>query len=444
MSFKFLRLIFLFIIFIISLIFNIAFADEYHYNNILIGDRASGMGGAYTAISDDPTGMYYNPAGIMYSTMRNLSASVNAYYNLTKKYKGVIGGHGWERTSSSLLPNYFGIIQPLGKLKVGFSYAVPDSMQEDQDQTFCDLPLDEKIKNLNPGINISKYTINFNNDDNTYNFGPSIAAEITEDLSAGITLYVHHRRSQLIFNQFLKTSDTINDGYEWINQYSETSEWGIRPILGIMWAPVKQVSIGLAISKTMLFDSDTTGQMTYRREGIWVDTNNDGIRDDIDNNGIPDIKYTPPDPKSTDIKRKYPLQLNTGVAYFASPKLLIAGDVSYYSKVDDSTFGNREAVLNAAIGTEYYMNKNWAMRAGLFTNMANTHEVKSSASGQPEHIDLYGGSLSLSRFTKNTSVTLGGNMSYGTGKAQVISGSSSIQDASALAWTLFISSSYSY
>ena len=30
--------------------FGVATADEFHYNNFLIGDRAAGMGGAYTAI----------------------------------------------------------------------------------------------------------------------------------------------------------------------------------------------------------------------------------------------------------------------------------------------------------------------------------------------------------------------------------------------------------
>ena len=35
-----------------------AWAGQYHYHDILIGDRAAGLGGAYTAISDDPSGMY--------------------------------------------------------------------------------------------------------------------------------------------------------------------------------------------------------------------------------------------------------------------------------------------------------------------------------------------------------------------------------------------------
>ncbi|MEW6213642.1 MAG: hypothetical protein AB1478_00320 [Nitrospirota bacterium] len=405
----------LLVISFIVLPYNTSFADEYHYTNILVGDRASGMGGAYTAVSDDPTGMYYNPAGIVYSTMRNLSASVNAYYNLKKKYKGVIGGRGWERTSSALLPNYFGIIQPLGMFKIGFSYAVPDSILEDQDQTFYDLP------STVPGTTVSRYIINFNNEDNTYNFGPSIAKEIAKDFSAGITLYVHQRKAQIILNQLVNLSD---DRYEWTNEYLETNEWGLRPVLGFMWSPMEKISLGITVSKTILFDSDTTRQYIYK-----------GI--DYGGNDIDRVAF------STDTKKKYPLQVSTGIAYFPSPRILIAGDVTYYLKVDDSTFGDRESVLNAAIGTEYYLSRNWAMRAGIFTNMANTPEIKTGISDQPEHIDLYGGSLSLSRFTKNTSVTAGGSMSYGTGKAQVKKGYET-QDAEALAWTIFISSSYSY
>ncbi|MDH5258366.1 MAG: hypothetical protein OEX07_10165, partial [Gammaproteobacteria bacterium] len=56
------------IYFCLSIIFaNTALADQYHYNNVLIGNRASGMAGAYVAVSDDPSGLYYNPSGIVYS-----------------------------------------------------------------------------------------------------------------------------------------------------------------------------------------------------------------------------------------------------------------------------------------------------------------------------------------------------------------------------------------
>jgi long-chain fatty acid transport protein len=83
------------------------------------------------------------------------------------------------------------------------------------------------------------------------------------------------------------------------------------------------------------------------------------------------------------------------------------------------------------------------MRAGFFTDYANTPKISSGDVGQNEHIDLYGGTLSISHFTRNTSITLGGAYTMGEGKAQ-ITGDSNIQDATSTGWMLFLSSSYSY
>ena len=83
------------------------YADEYHYNSLLIGDRASGLGGAYVAIADDPSGLYYNPAGTVYTASSNLSASMNAYNITNTKYKEVLGpGVDWERNSSLLIRTF--------------------------------------------------------------------------------------------------------------------------------------------------------------------------------------------------------------------------------------------------------------------------------------------------------------------------------------------------
>jgi len=393
-----------------------AFADQFHYNNLLIGDRASGMGGAYTAVSDDATGLYYNPAGIVYSSGRNLSASVNAYYYLTKKYDGVIGGHGWERKSSALLPNFFGIVQPLGKIKFGFSYAVPDSINEDQDQTFNNL-----------SSTITSYVINFNNEDNTYNFGPSVAMEITKSLSAGLTLYVHQRKAQLILNQLVNTTT----GYEWSNKYFEINESGVRPVLGFMWSPVDKLSLGLSLSKTVVLQSTATDQVT---ESSTISTPS----------GLPLINTNlwRKDASSTD-KRVYPLQVSAGAAYFATNNLLLTTDVVYFTRVADAVFGDRVAVVNVALGTEYFIDRNWAVRGGFFTNYASTPDITAGVPAvAEEHIDLYGGTMSISHFTRNTSVTLGGSITTGTGLSQ-ISGTST-QDASAFGWTLALSSTYSY
>ena len=88
-------------------------ADPYHYNNMLIGERATGLGGAYSAIADDPSGLYYNPAGIVYSLGSKLSGSMNAFYQVKKRYEKALGNNDWERNCATLLPNFFGVIQPM-------------------------------------------------------------------------------------------------------------------------------------------------------------------------------------------------------------------------------------------------------------------------------------------------------------------------------------------
>ncbi len=150
---------------------NTVIADELHYNNMLIGDRASGMGGAYTAISDDASGLYYNPAGIVFAEDKKLSASVNAFHSTTTTYKGVLGGSDWTRDSSALVPNFFGVTQKFGDSYLGFSYAVTDSVVENQDSRFTTV------------ANIPEFIVNVNNRDTTTLIGPSYAVDLTDSLN---------------------------------------------------------------------------------------------------------------------------------------------------------------------------------------------------------------------------------------------------------------------
>ena len=396
------------------------FADDSHYVNMLIGNRASGLGGAYTALSDDPAGCYYNPAGIAFSPHTSLSASVNALSLSTKTYKDAMRDTSgntldWEQESSSLLPNFFGIVRKFGRGKLGLSYAVPDSIQRQQKQTF------NNIKSIFPGNPIQKYTININDNDKTYLFGPSYAYECSDSFTFGATLYAYYRDMEIIRTQLLQFEQ---GHYTLINYYETKTTWGYKPILGVIWEPLDKLAIGLSATKIFVTSSDHDSQL------ILSDTS--GTYSISENT----INLT----RTTDTEKdKFPLATSLGFTYFASSRLLFAGDIKYYEKVSD-----KEAVLNYFLGTEYYFTDSLAMRAGFYTDMANTPSVSSNKTNQREHIDIYGASLSFTMFQKRSSITLGMSYGFGEGEAQVVSNSTAIQDAQIRNLAAYLSASYSY
>lgn len=396
-----------------------AFADEFHYKNFIPGERAAGMGGAYTAISNDPSGAFHNPAGLALVTENKLSLSANAYHISQKKYLDVLpritgGTDDWRLSSSGFVPNFFGIVQKFGPGVVGFSYAVTDSISRHQEQIFHD------IRSRLPNRYISRYVININDEDKTYNIGPSYAVSLSDRISMGATFYLHYRSTRLIRNQLL----TLDDGqFEWINGYLKSSEYGFKPILGLILSPVDKVSFGMTVSKVYFFRSNNRVQLTYR--GI----SSDGY-------GVNDVDFAVLTSKE---KRELPYETKAGIAYSPTKTFLVSADLAYYTKTDDY-----EPVLNGAVGIEYYLNPSIALRSGLFTDFANTPKLKSNRVNQREHVDNYGAAFSLSYSTKNSTITLGAVYVYGTGKAQIISGQRDIQKVRTDTISVFVGTSYSY
>ncbi len=134
-----------------------------------------------------------------------------------------------------------------------------------------------------------------------------------------------------------------------------------------------------------------------------------------------------------------------GLAYFASSNLLLSGDIRYYEDVSDNDTGTeKEAIFNFALGTEYYFSDQFAVRAGFFTDMANTPQLSTNKTNQQEHVDIYGGSLSFTTFQRTSSITLGFSYGLGRGEAQVVANSTAIQDVEINNLYVYISASYSY
>ncbi|RJQ72251.1 MAG: hypothetical protein C4519_18905 [Desulfobacteraceae bacterium] len=398
----------------------VAGADQYHYINTLVGSRSAGLAGAFTALSDDTAGCYYNPAGIAMVSATSISASVNAYHKSTKIYENVLRESNgryqdWEQESSVLLPNFFGIVKKLGAGMLGLSYAVPDSTLRRQNQSFSN------IQSSIVGNPIERFIINIDDKDQTYLFGPSYGLRISDNLSIGATLYAYYRDKRIIRNQtlFFEQGEHL-----WSNYYDTQEDWGYQPIVGLIWEPLEKIALGLALSRTFIVSSDREQQL---------------LRRDTTSPEFSDTNALSLSISAQSEETDYPVTARLGAAYFVSPRLLFSADVIYTAAIDE-----KSAVWNAALGVEYYFRDNLALRAGLYSDMANTDELTRGAVNQVEHVDIYGASLSLSMFHGPSSITLGASYGYGGGEAQIIDGDISIQDVEIRNISVFLAASYSF
>ncbi len=393
-------------------------ADEFHNVNQIVGDRSIGMAGAYGAISDDPSGMVFNPAGVAYSNSASMSANVNTLQWTQITYKDALQQtYDYQRSSYQVLPNFFGVVQPFGNYVIGFSSAIVDSSQEKQDQSFENL------------ANIDRFVVNLNNLKTTYNIGPSIAKKINSTFSIGVSVPFHYRSSEFISNQNIVFSDTVSNSLEWVNVYLKKSEQGIRPRFGMMWNPFSKVSLGIVIDQTYVFRA----KQSLQESQCVTNSIETGCATQV-NPKITEFNYLP----------RYPVQTRIAGAWFPNNALLLSSDFIYNSAVDASTgFPAKQATYDAAVGLEWYWSPRWALRSGAYTSMANTLIPSKDLSNQNPHINRYGGTISVARFSQGSSISIGMQSLYGVGDSQLF-GSGKLQETTMLDINLFFTTSYRY
>lgn len=122
-----------------------ASADEANFRPYLVGSRAAGMGGAFTALSDDGSGSYYNPGGLAFATRSSLSLSGSVYGVINGDYKDALGaGHDYKYHDLNVFPVATSAVRKLGETDpvsgVGrdtlvFSVFVPDAVHNDDRDT---------------------------------------------------------------------------------------------------------------------------------------------------------------------------------------------------------------------------------------------------------------------------------------------------------------------
>lgn len=370
----------------------VAFADNYHYKDILVGERASGMGGAFCAIADDPSGIYHNPAGIVFGLENYLSVTANAYNFSQQKYENLYPGQDYTYTSAALVPVLFGFTQSFRKRKFGFAVVVPNSDLIDQNDTVT--------KEADVTGPARSFTRKFFRQDTTYLMGPAYAMEVRENLSIGATLFAFMHNVKIIDNTMVLYAPDGSGKYFVYQANGTRLTYGLMPKLGLQYMPSPKISIGVTASRAFNTGGSGRAQITGSKLA--------GVEPTMPT-GIFNYDFETME-GATDYNDPTPLAFSFGTSYFASRRFLIAGQVDYFGAVGSDV----KATMNVSLGTEFYLNEVIVLRGGIYSNNANTSAIGASDTNRPPNVNMLGVTFGTGLYRSGTSLTFG--VSYLTGR----------------------------
>ncbi len=392
---------------------SMARADPFHHRNLMVGERAAGLGGAYVALSDDTAGLFHNPAGTPYS-QELASATVNVLNRVETEYEEFFpDGASLSSTSSGLVPSYFGVQRSVGPYVLGFSIAVTDSLSERQ--------IDSTAFAMN-GATVDEF-LSGDIDVDVYNAGPSVAMNFGGGWSGGMTLYGSYRdlrESRSIGGEATRTGVEAGttERLNVLTSYRiEDTQYGLRPVLGLQYR-ASRGSLGLTVSRD--FGIDREYHYFYRSSRNLVSQNADGVQTPLQ------VLNIDSDSKSSELQR-YPWQISAGASFLLTPSWRIALQADHYTEVTQTVIAGADAnsppvtrrfrdVTNFSIGTEVSLAHRTRVRGALYSDYANASVDDAGKFERREDIDLIGGALGFTYDSGKRQYKAGFYYSQGSGK----------------------------
>ena len=454
---------------------SLSFADENHYINVFVGDRAAGLGGAYTALADGPEGVFYNPAGLAFSSSQYFSLSANAIQFKMLYYKDVYTKSdntpfNYMRYSLSFIPNFFGFIQKAKHFTWAITVSCPDSEFYDQRENanVIDYLDAKKTVPVTTPLNV-----NFNYKNQIYEAGPSIAFLPNKYFAIGMSAFFRYRDIQLINQNVRSFTEDIGgipyDYFETTSVYENERILGLNFQIGIQVMPIDKLSIGYSISTPFDMVDFKTHQSSNMR---MMRNSNNGVVDSSNyNRTVTNNTFNAYHLAENGLFRPLYIKQALGFCFFINKSILLTLDgylyipiqnldingnlVSYQWNKDTNrydTYLGRGSTLynklnvtgNVAMGFECYITPNFPLRLGFFTNFTNSQEIKDGDVNKDDYIHLLGGSFSFGFSTSDMSVNLGAVVQGGVGKAQILSGTTNHQEVIGVTANLFISGGYQF
>lgn len=391
-----------------------------HQRAFFPGVRASALGGAYVALSDDPSGAYYNPAGLVFAKDSSLSLSANAFARSSMTYEDAIHGDDFTENAQSLYPNFVGGLNRFQSLAVAYSYCTLDSRESDQADRF------ESVSD--PSGRLKNYSRTHQEMQKALALGASLALRLGQRLSIGVSQFAYYRSFSAATHQLAELHDS---GVLVTDTKYEGRNLGLFTQLGLMlrW---RELAFGLAarIPQPLSNDATVHADVIYEPNGTTLE---------------PEIGKS--DAVSTYFEELMPYSYHLGLAWISQSNWTLSSELIYHAAIRSSDPQSLApalaATINYSAGLEVKLGL-VALRFGAFSDFALTRTPVAGEVNQPTHVDFQGASTGLGFESRNYEIGLALTKRAGTGQAQIIGGRSSIQKVKAESESLVLGGRYAF
>jgi long-chain fatty acid transport protein len=377
-----------------------ASADLYNARNYLMGERGATMGGAYTALSDDVSGAFYNPGGLAFIERSTISLSGDVYgysFNNRTVVFGDNPGAKMPLNFLTTLPTTMGAAKKFGeRWVVAVAFFGLDMVQlsglSDLDGAHITVP------KWDDGGLYTTYRGALKVNDLTFLAGPSVGYRVLPGLGVGVSLFTH------VFQGSFSASDDFlvsGSSREVLLQTSnEALSVGLVPMVGVRWTSDFGLSAGVNYSAETI--------PLYGRNNWALKTSTPSVNQ---NDGGREHGYSNRLPHRISFGAAYRLP---GSGFLISVDAINSFGLDYASPHDlwltaDPNARHRERPhLDFSGGIEAPLSQRWVLHAGFFTNRSNAPKQTYG-----ESVDLYGITFGLTRLHNGLSATAGIQVAYG-------------------------------
>lgn len=400
-------------------------ADDTHYHDYPLGGRAVGLGGAFVALASDPSGIFYNPAGIVDSRHIRVQLSTNLYgIESTDTFFSAVGqvtDLNTVFTELNIIPSsaaFTGVLERNEegepKTSYGLGLFVPSFRSSNVD-TVADVTPDE--------LGCQQLSYQRSVLDRTFVGGAAMGHRLDDTWQFGAGLYFNFRslRDREEVSCFGDNSES-GGAFSTASTNLTLSAASLRIAVGLKMNLDHGLSVGFKVTSPSINMFDTAavrvsrGAVLPREEGRFFTRELQGLSANTR--------------EGTAIRagiawvRSYASTLSLDVDFHAPVKYRLVEIPSRERKVRNAftlvTDVERNPVLNLHLGGEYLFWREFSMSAGLFTNFSSAPVIPGEIGDVFERnflprIHAFGGSLVAGFFGEHTLTRMGVTMSYGSG-----------------------------